>query len=214
MSLVPTNMRPTNGATPEARSGHENDQALRVLVVDDHPAVRVGLRELIAAEPDLTPVAAVATASEGFAQAIALAPGIAIVDHRLPDDDGLTLTRRLKSLPDPPGVLVYSAYADPTLVIGAIVAGADGIVGKTARGDQICDAVRAIAAGDSALPEVSPAALRAIAGRLDPADTAILGMLVHRASPREVAEVLAISDDWLDARRWAILQQLTGRDGP
>ena len=207
--MNPMQALPTNGAVPGACGRHGTDQALRVLVVDDHPAVRVGLRELIAAEPGLTPVAAVATAREGLAQAIALAPGVAIVDHRLPDHDGLTLTRRLKTLPEPPGVLVYSAYADPMMVIGAIVAGADGIAAKTARSDQICDAVRAIAAGYSALPAVSPAALRAIAARLDPADTPILGMLIHRTSPSEIAEVLAISDDWLDARRWAILKQLS-----
>jgi DNA-binding NarL/FixJ family response regulator len=192
---------------PGARR-HGTNQALRVLVVDDHPAVRAGLIELIAAEPGMTAVAAVATAGEGLAQAIALAPGVAIVDHRLPDHDGLTLTRRLKSLPEPPGVLVYSAYADPTMVIGAIVAGADGVAAKTARGHQICDAVRAIADGHTALPPVSPTALSRIATRLDPSDTPILAMLVHGTPPSEIAEVLAISEDWLDARRWAILQHL------
>jgi DNA-binding NarL/FixJ family response regulator len=203
----PQQTLPTNGVLPGARR-HGTNQALRVLVVDDHPAVRAGLSELIAAEPGLTPVAAVATAGEGLAQAIALAPGVAIVDHRLPDHDGLTLTRRLKTLPEPPGVLVYSAYADPTMVIGAIVAGADGVVAKTARGHQICDAVRAIADGQPALPPVSPTALSRIATRLDPSDTPILAMLVHGTPPSEIAEVLAISEDWLDARRWAILQHL------
>jgi DNA-binding NarL/FixJ family response regulator len=192
---------------PGARR-HGNNQALDVLVVDDHPAVRVGLRQLIAAEPGLTPVAAVATAREGLAQAIALSPRVAIVDHRLPDHDGLTLTRRLKTLPEPPGVLVYSAYADPRMVIGAIVAGADGVAAKTARSDQICDAVRAIADGQPALPPVSLATLSRIATRLDPGDTPILAMLVHGTPPSEIAEVLAISEEWLDARRWAILQLL------
>ena len=205
--MNPRQTLPTNGALPGARR-HGTNQALRVLVVDDHPAVRAGLRELIAAEPGLTPVAAVATAGEGLVQAIALAPGVAIVDHRLPDQDGLTLTRRLKALPKPPGVLVYSAYADPTMVIGAIVAGADGVAAKSARSDQIFHAVRAIADGQPALPPVSPTALSRIATRLDPSDTPILGMLVHGTPPSEIAEVLAISEDWLDARRWAILQHL------
>jgi DNA-binding NarL/FixJ family response regulator len=206
--MNPPQTLPTNGAVPGVRHGHRAGQGIRVLLVDDHPAVRVGLRELIAAEPDLTPVAAAASAREGLAQATALAPKVAIVDHHLPDHNGLTLTQRLKTLPDPPGVLVYSAYADPAMVIGAIVAGADGIAAKTAHGDEICDAVRAIAAGHSVLPAVSAAALSAIAARLDPADTPILGMLVHRTPPKEIAEVLAIGEDWLDARRWAILQQL------
>jgi DNA-binding NarL/FixJ family response regulator len=198
----------TTGALPGARRREDADEALRVLVVDDHPAVRAGLRGLIAAEPDLTMVAAAATAREGLAEAAALAPRVAIVDHRLPDHDGLTLTRRLKALPEPPGVLVYSAYADPTMVIRAIVAGADGVVAKTAHGDRICEAVRSIADGHAALPPVSPTALSRIARRLDPGDTPILGMLVHGTSPSEIAEVLAIGADWLEARRWAILQQL------
>ena len=205
--MNPQQTLPTNGNMPSARR-HSNNQVLRVLVVDDHPAVRVGLRQLIAAEPGLTLVAAVATAREGLAQAIALSPRVAIVDHRLPDHDGLTLTRRLKTLPEPPGVLVYSAYADPMMVIGAIVAGADGVAAKTARSDQICDAVRAIADGKPALPPVSLTALRRIAVLLDAGDTPILGMLVHGTPPSEIAEVLAISQDWLDARRWAILQHL------
>jgi DNA-binding NarL/FixJ family response regulator len=94
------------------------------------------------------------------------------------------------------------------MVIGAIVAGADGVVAKTAHGDQICDAVRAIADGQQALPPVSLTAQTRIAARLDPGDTPILGMLLHGVPPCEIAEVLAISEDWLDARRWAMLQQL------
>ena len=70
---------------PGARRPPDTDQALRVLIVDDHPAVRAGLRELIAAEPDLTIIAAVATAREGLAEAASLEPDVAIVDHRLPD---------------------------------------------------------------------------------------------------------------------------------
>ena len=116
--------------------------------------------------------------------------------------------RQPKALPQPPGVLVYSAYADPTMVIGAIIAGADGVAPKTAHSDQICEAVRAIADGQAELPPVSPTALTRIASRLDPGDTPILGMLVHGTPPSEIAEVLAIGEDWLDARRWAILQQL------
>jgi tellurite resistance protein TerC len=180
----------------------------RVLLVDDHPAVRAGLRAVIAASPDLTPAAAAATARDALAQAKALAPDVVVVDYYLPDNDGLSLTRQLKALPQPPRVLVYSAYADPPMTIGAIVAGADGIAGKSSNGDELCLAIRTLANGRTAIPPVPPSALKAIASRLDPDDTPILAMLVHGIPAAEIADVLGITEQWLHTRRWAILKHL------
>lgn len=182
-----------------------------VLVVDDHPAVRVGVESVLGAEADLTVLASVATAREAFTEVEHGHPRVAVVDYHLGDRDGLTVTRRLKMLDPSVRVLVYSAYADATLTVAAIVAGADGIVHKGGDGDELCGAVRAVAAGRRAYPAVTPAALATIGARLDADDIPILGMLIHGTPPDEVARTLGISHEWLSARRWAMVQRLLRR---
>src|SRR2546423_7243902 len=142
---------------------------MRVLVVDDHPAVRAGVETVLAREPDLTAVATAATPDQAMAAAHAKRPDVAVVDYNLASGDGLTLARRMKSLPTPPGVLIYSAYADAPLSVAAVIAGADGVVDKGGDGDDLCRAIRFVAAGRSVRPQVFPAALRSVGQRLAPA---------------------------------------------
>jgi DNA-binding NarL/FixJ family response regulator len=181
---------------------------IRVLVVDDHPAVRDGLRGVIAADPELNPIATAATGRDALARARHLEPDVVVVDYHLPDRDGLSLALRLKALEPPPAVLVYSADADPPMAIGAIVAGAEGIAGKGSPSDELRYAIRWIADGGRWMPEIPPAALNRMAARLEPEDKPILSMLLHATPPTEVADVLGITEKWLHARRWAMLARL------
>jgi DNA-binding NarL/FixJ family response regulator len=185
---------------------------VRVLVVDDHAAIRAGVQAVLAREPDLQPIDGASSADQALDKARARQPDVAVVDHRLEAGDGLTLARHLKALPNPPAVLIYSAMADPALAVATVVAGADGIVGKGGTADDLCDAIRFVARGRSVRPKLAPSTLRSSAERLDPADMPILGMLVHRTPPAEIARVLGMSERRLDARRWEMLRRLTGRD--
>jgi DNA-binding NarL/FixJ family response regulator len=185
-------------------------RTLRVLVVDDHTAVRAGVQAVLAREPDLQPIGGASSADQALDKTRARRPDVAVVDHRLEAGDGLTLTRQLKALPEPPAVLIYSAHADAALTVAAVVAGADGVVGKGGNADDLCDAIRFVARGHSVRPRILPAALRSTAERLDPADVPILGMLIHRTPPAEIARVLDMTERRLDARRWAMLRRLTG----
>jgi DNA-binding NarL/FixJ family response regulator len=187
-------------------------RTLRVLVVDDHAAVRAGVQAVLAREPDLQPIGGAPSADQALDKARARAPDVVVVDHRLEAGDGLTLTRRLKALPAPPAVLVYTAHADAALTVAAVVAGADGVVGKESDAADLCDAIRFVASGRSVRPKLLPSTLRSTAQRLDPADVPILGMLVHRTPPAEIARVLDMTEGRLDARRWAMLRRLTGRE--
>jgi two-component system, NarL family, response regulator DevR len=140
---------------PGGRAGGDSlDRPVRVLIVDDHSAVRAGVAGVLAAEADLDPVAVVATPRDAAAEARRLSPEVAIVDYHLPGRDGLSLTIELKRLPHPPAVLIYSAFADARLAVGAIVAGADGIVKKSSTGQELCAAVRSAARGLRATPDV------------------------------------------------------------
>src|SRR5687768_10196466 len=95
-----------------SRTARRESPYMALVIVDDHPAVRAALRGLIEGEDDLRVAATAATAGEGF-QAIAdTRPAVALVDLHLPDDDGLSLCLRTRTLPAPPRVIVYSAFAD------------------------------------------------------------------------------------------------------
>jgi len=180
-----------------------------VLVVDDHPAVRMGLGGLLEDHEDVEVVATAASAREALADATRVAPEVAVVDYHLGDGDGLTLCRAVKRLPRPPRVLVYSAYADGPLTAAAVVAGADGVVSKGSLGEEVVRTIRVLAHGRRAIPPIPRAVQRSIRARLEPTDQAILGMLVQSIAPAEIAEVLGISPSRLESRRTAMLRAMT-----
>jgi DNA-binding NarL/FixJ family response regulator len=183
-------------------------ETARVLVVDDHAAVRCGVEALLEGEPDLQPVGSASGAAEALALARQTRPDVAIVDFQLADRDGLSLCMQLKELAHPVRVVVYSAYADGPLALAGVIAGADGVVHKAALATELCDTVRAVAAGRSAIPPAAPGAQAVVAARLEPDDLPILAMLVDGTEPAEIARVLGIQPSSLAARRWAMLDRL------
>jgi DNA-binding NarL/FixJ family response regulator len=189
-------------------NGHVASQTARVLIVDDHSAVRSGIEALLAGEPDLEPVGTAGGAAEALELARQTRPDVAIVDFQLGDRDGLSLCRQLKELPDPVAVVLYSAYADGPLALAGVIAGADGVVHKAALASELCDTVRAVAAGLTRIPPAPPAARAVVAARLDPDDLPILAMLLDGTDPDEIARVLGMRPGWLAARRWAMLERL------
>ncbi len=198
-------------------SANVASETARVLVVDDHSAVRSGIEALLAGEPDLEPVGTASGAAEALALARQTRPDVAIVDFQLGDSDGLALCRQLKELPEPVRVVVYSAYADGPLALAGVIAGADGVVHKAALATELCDAVRAVAAGRRMIPPAAPGAQAVVAARLDPQDLPILAMLIDGTEPDEIAKVLGMQPRWLAARRWAMLERLRrmpARRGP
>jgi DNA-binding NarL/FixJ family response regulator len=188
---------------------------IRVLVVDDHPAVRTGLVAMLRAEPGLVPVASAADPEAAIAAAQRMRPDVAIVDYHLKVGDGLALCRRLKSLAAPPRILIYSAFAERPLALSAAVAGADGVMDKASTSDELLEGVRAIARGDTALA-ITPEGMATGAAKLEPDDLPILGMMMERTSRSEIAQVLGLEERALDRRIDAMLIRLTdpGDRGP
>jgi two-component system, NarL family, response regulator DevR len=127
---------------------------IRVLLVDDHPAVRTGLADLLDGEEGIELAGAAATAREMLVEALRVSPDVTVVDYELGDGrtDGLSLCRMLKGLPRPPRVLIYSAYADSRLAGKALAAGADGVIGKSSLGVEVVWAIQAVARGRRVLP--------------------------------------------------------------
>jgi len=181
---------------------------IRVLVVDDHPAVRIGLRELLEAEENVVVVDAVATAEDALAIAEGEWVDVAVVDYQLSGRNGLWLSRKLKRLPHPPRVVIYSAYYDALLAAAAVVAEADGLVSKGSLGSELTSAIGSVARGQLLLPSVPPRLAEMLRRQLDQAEQAIFGMLLAGIPPREIASTLKMSVGTLESRQWAMLRRL------
>jgi DNA-binding NarL/FixJ family response regulator len=204
-----------SAATQSAASHSERPASQRrrqrVLVVDDHAAVRSGLRQLLADEDDFEVVAAVATAEDALTVAETMPVDVAVVDYQLRGRNGLWVSRKLKRLPRPPAVLIYSAYTDGVLAAAAVVAEANGIVSKGGLGSELTAAIRAVAQGRQVLPPLPAWLADALRRRLDHEEQAIFGMLLAGLEPVEIAQTLGLSAAGLESRLWGMLRCLEGR---
>lgn len=193
------------GTHPATDLAPTQSGVISVLVVDDHPAVRLGLRALINDQPDMELAGQARSADEALR---VFRPGVdvAIVDYHLGNvRDGLWLTGRLKRLPKAPRVLIYSAFADHALAAQAIIAGADGLLGKHELGQELCRAIRRLANGQHRLPAISSPVAHVMRSRLQPQDQAIFAMLLHGIEPEEIARRLGVTDVELQRKRSLIL---------
>jgi DNA-binding NarL/FixJ family response regulator len=124
---------------------------VRVFLLDDHEVVRRGVREMLEADGDIEVVGEAGTAAEALARVPAARPDVAVLDVRLPDGDGISVCRELRSqLPDL-RCLMLTSFADDEALMGAVMAGAAGYVLKQIRGADLLGAVRTVAAGGSLL---------------------------------------------------------------
>jgi DNA-binding NarL/FixJ family response regulator len=178
-----------------------------LVLVDDHPAVRAGLRGLLEDDDRLRVAATAATAREGFDAIADNRPALVVADLHLPDDDGLSLCLRTRTLPQAPAVVVYTAFPHPGLAVRAVIAGAAAVVAKSTSPRRLLAVLRAAGAGQLR-PTLDPGALRTAGERLDPEDLPILGMLAHGVPANEIAGTLGVEPEWLLARRWAMLRGL------
>jgi two-component system response regulator DevR len=180
----------------------------RLLVVDDHAAIRAGLRDLLEDEDDFEVVAAVASAQAAMSVAKREPIDVAVVDYQLAGRNGLWVSRKLKRLPSPPAVLIYSAYADGVLAAAAVVAEADAIVSKGELGSELCNQIRRVARGLSSLRPMPTWLGDTIRSRFGHEEQAIFGLLLAGVDPSEIAETLGRSEAVLESRLWAMLRKL------
>jgi DNA-binding NarL/FixJ family response regulator len=183
---------------------------LRIALLDDHPAVLVGLRRLIDAEPDLAVAAVAADPPELARQLDGIRPDVLILDYDLVRHDGLAQCRRIKSRPNPPAVVIYSAYAGPALTLAARVAQADAVVDKADPVQALLAAVRRAARGEVVMGDVPRDAFEAAVARLEDEDLPVFAMLLDREPYDSIAEALRIDQSEVAWRA----QRIVGRLGP
>jgi two-component system, NarL family, response regulator DevR len=154
------------------------DGPIRVFLLDDHEVVRRGLKDLLEADGDIVVVGESGLAQEAARRIPALRPHVAVLDGRLPDGSGIDVCREVRSAHPEIAALILTSYDDDEALFSAIMAGAAGYVLKQIRGNDLVDAVRRVAAGQSLL---------------DPAVTArVLDRL--RAGPEEDKALAALTD--------------------
>ncbi|MGY1633477.1 response regulator [Geodermatophilus sp. SYSU D01186] len=134
-----------------------------VFLLDDHEVVRRGVADVLESDPGLTVVGEGKSASEALARIPAVRPDVAILDVRLPDGDGVSVCRELRSRMPELKVIMLTSYSDDEALFEAIMAGASGYLLKQILGQDLVSAVRVVAAGGSLL---DPTATTAVLERL------------------------------------------------
>jgi two-component system, NarL family, response regulator DevR len=128
-------------------AGARDAATIRVFLLDDHEVVRRRVRELLEGEPDITVVGEAGTAASALARIPALRPDVAVLDVRLPDGDGVSVCREIRSAMPQVACLIQTSFGDNDTLFDAIMAGTAGYVLKQIRGTDLVGAVRTVAAG-------------------------------------------------------------------
>ncbi|WP_030976378.1 response regulator transcription factor [Streptomyces sp. NRRL S-1824] len=195
-----------------------------VLLVDDEPLVRAGLRAVLEAQPDIKVVGEAADGAAVIPLVHKLRPDVVAMDVRMPLMDGIEATRVvLRTVPDPPKILVVTTFENDEYVYEALRAGADGFLLKRARPAEIVHAVRLVAEGESLL---FPAAVRQLAAEygtskakavmkrasLTEREAAVLRLMARGLSNAEIAAKLVVGVETVKTHVSAVLAKLGARD--
>jgi DNA-binding NarL/FixJ family response regulator len=179
-------------------------RTIGVFLLDDHEIVRRGVRELLEAEPGIEVVGEAGTAASALARILALRPDVAVLDVRLPDGDGVSVCRDIRS--SMPGVacLMLTSFGDDEALFDAIMAGAAGYVLKQIRGTDLVGAVRTVASGESMLdPEAASRVMRRMRDQaqradplsgLTPQERTILELIGEGLTNRQIGERMYLAE--------------------
>ena len=177
---------------------------ISVFVLDDHEIVRGGVRGLLEAEPDIQVVGEAGTASCALSMIPALRPSVAVLDVRLPDGDGVSVCREVRSRVPEVACLMFTSFSDDEALLDSIMAGAAGYVLKQIRGSGLAGAVRRAASGQ---PMVDPRAASELMARLrgvtngddqlaglSPRERQVLELIGQGLTNRQIGERLLVSE--------------------
>jgi DNA-binding NarL/FixJ family response regulator len=179
-------------------------QPITVFLLDDHEIVRRGVRDMLEAEGDIKVIGEAGTAASALARIPALRPEVAVLDVRLPDGDGVSVCREIRSRLPEVACLMLTSFADDDALMDAVMAGAAGYVLKQIRGTDLVGAVRTVATGESMLdPRAAGqlmARLRGQPGRPDPLagltpqEKRILELIGEGLTNRQIGERLFLAE--------------------
>jgi DNA-binding NarL/FixJ family response regulator len=186
-------------------SENATTEPITVFLLDDHEIVRRGVKDMLEAEGDIKVIGEAGTASSALARIPALRPQVAVLDVRLPDGDGVTVCREIRSRMPEVACLMLTSFGDEDALLDAIMAGAAGYVLKQIRGSDLVGAVRTVATGQSMLDSRAASQLMArlrgqsaakqdpLAG-LTPQERRILELIGEGLTNRQIGERMFLAE--------------------
>ena len=199
--------------------------AVRILLADDQPLVRAGLRRIIDADPTLTVVGEAADGREAVDQTLGTRPDVVLMDVRMPIFDGIEATRQLVAAGSAARVIVLTTFGLDEYVVAALRAGASAFVLKEAPPEQILAAIHQVEAGRAIIdPGVAQAVidelgrrparaeLAASVGELTPREREVLSLLARGLSNAEIATELIVGEGTVKTHVARVLSKLGVRD--
>lgn len=199
---------------------------IRVALVDDQHLVRSGFRMILEGEPDLVVVGEASNGAEGVRLAKLESPDVVLMDVQMPEMDGLEATAAITAMPDPPRVVVLTTFEHDEYVFTALRNGASGFLLKNAPPEQLIDAVRVVAGGESLLaPSVTRRIIEEFARRsvavpvaadlpdpLTEREVEVLRLVAQGRSNGEIAEALFVGEATVKTHVSNVLLKLGVRD--
>jgi two-component system response regulator DevR len=177
--------------------------SIRLLLVDDHEVVRLGLRTLFARSRTIEVVGEAANVADAVSEAKRLRPDVILMDLRLSSESGITACREILSREPGTRVLFLTSYSDEQAVRATVLAGAAGYLLKEIGHEALIQAIEAVAAGQSILdPKITQGVLRQIAKKVDstgpeelsPQERRVLAQVVEGKTNKQIAAALGLSD--------------------
>jgi two-component system, NarL family, response regulator len=186
------------------------DAPIRILLVDDHSILRMGLATLLSAEPGLKLVAEAENAEQAVAAHAKHSPDVTLMDARMPGGSGVAALKRIRSASPQARVIMFTTYDLHETLLGAMDAGASGYVLKSTRFDELVKAIRQVHAGGRWWPAQLEAILAAHREdkRLTPREAEILDYLRRGLVNREIGVALGITEATVKIHLRAILEKL------
>ena len=193
---------------------------ISVFLLDDHEVVRRGMRTLLEEQPDITVVGEASSAGEALVRIPAAKPDVAVLDVRLPDGEGISVCREIRStMTPPPACLMLTSYDDDKALVGAIMAGAAGYLLKQVSGMDVVAAVRTVASGGTLIdPEMTSAVFNRLrdGGQttdsryrlLSPQERRVLDLIAEGLTNRQIATKLFLAEKTVKNYVSALLHKL------
>ena len=197
--------------------------ATRILIIDDHPLFREGLKAILARDHQFEVVDEAGNGKQGMAKALSLKPDVAIVDISLPDKSGIEITRDIRRKLSATRVLIISMHSKIDYIVEAFQAGATGYIVKESAADRLLQGLSSVAAGDyfldssishevveklMTLPKKGSTLTDTGYDALTPREQEVMRLLAEGFSVREVAEKLFISPKTVENHRSNIMRKL------
>ncbi|CAH0345263.1 response regulator transcription factor [Bacillus sp. CECT 9360] len=200
---------------------------IRILLVDDHAVVRMGLTMLLDAHPDMQVVGEASEGNEGLQKAVELNPNVVVMDLSMPHGkDGLSATSELKKLMPDVQILILTMHDDEEYLFRAIQAGASGCILKSAPHDELVGAIRSVARGEAYLhPSATKKLMEEYLGsvqkngmdtysQLSDREREVLTLIAKGFSNKEIGEQLVISVKTVETHKGNLMEKLQMRTRP